>query len=108
MKNFAFVDALGLDTAEAYRLLVGCVVPRPIAWITTVDAQGRIWWFDAPVATPQDLAARLAATAAVQPQPELHIRGDARADYLGIGQVVYAAQQAGIARIGFITEPPSE
>lgn len=42
MKNFAFVDALGLDTAEAYRLLVGCVVPRPIAWITTVDANGRV------------------------------------------------------------------
>lgn len=42
MKNFAFVDALGLDTAEAYRLLVGCVVPRPIAWITSVDAEGRV------------------------------------------------------------------
>ena len=42
MKNFAFVDALGLNTAEAYRLLVGCVVPRPIAWITTVDANGRV------------------------------------------------------------------
>jgi flavin reductase (DIM6/NTAB) family NADH-FMN oxidoreductase RutF len=42
MKKFAFVDALGLDTAEAYRLLVGCVVPRPIAWITTVDAEGRV------------------------------------------------------------------
>jgi biopolymer transport protein ExbD len=81
---------------------------RPENVIVTVDAQGRIWWFDAPVATPQDLAARLATTAAGQPQPELHIRGDARADYLGIGQVVYAAQQAGIARIGFITEPPSQ
>ena len=42
MKKFAFVDALGLDTAEAYRLIVGCVVPRPIAWITTMDAQGRV------------------------------------------------------------------
>jgi len=42
MKKFAYVDALGLDTAEAYRLLVGCVVPRPIAWITTVDADGRV------------------------------------------------------------------
>jgi flavin reductase (DIM6/NTAB) family NADH-FMN oxidoreductase RutF len=42
MKKFAFVDALGLDTAEAYRLLVGCVVPRPIAWITTVDESGRV------------------------------------------------------------------
>lgn len=39
---FVFVDAEGLDTAAAYRLLVGCVVPRPVAWITTVDAAGLI------------------------------------------------------------------
>jgi flavin reductase (DIM6/NTAB) family NADH-FMN oxidoreductase RutF len=42
MKKFEFVDGLGLDTAQAYRLLVGCVVPRPIAWVTTVDGQGRV------------------------------------------------------------------
>ena len=27
--------------AEAvYKLLIGCVVPRPIAWVSTVDADG--------------------------------------------------------------------
>tara|TARA_Y100000588_G_scaffold227106_1_gene240918 strand:- start:86 stop:715 length:630 start_codon:yes stop_codon:yes gene_type:complete len=31
-----------LDSAECYRLLVGIVVPRPIAWVTSMDAQGRI------------------------------------------------------------------
>ncbi|WP_137181091.1 flavin reductase family protein [Roseomonas sp. AR75] len=41
-EDFAFVDCAGLDTAAAYRLVVGCVVPRPIAWITTVDAAGRV------------------------------------------------------------------
>jgi flavin reductase (DIM6/NTAB) family NADH-FMN oxidoreductase RutF len=40
--QFAFIDGQGLDTATAYRLLVGCVVPRPIAWITTIDEQGRV------------------------------------------------------------------
>ena len=40
--GFAFVDGEGLDTAAAYRLIVGCVVPRPIAWITTVDEAGRV------------------------------------------------------------------
>ncbi|NKC29480.1 flavin reductase family protein [Falsiroseomonas selenitidurans] len=39
---FAFVDGATLDTATAYRLLVGCVVPRPIAWITSIDAAGRV------------------------------------------------------------------
>jgi flavin reductase (DIM6/NTAB) family NADH-FMN oxidoreductase RutF len=40
--GFAFVDAATLDTAAAYRLVVGCVVPRPVAWITTVDSEGRV------------------------------------------------------------------
>ena len=39
---FAFVDAEGLDSETAYRLIVGCVVPRPVAWITTVGEDGRV------------------------------------------------------------------
>lgn len=30
-----FVDASGLDRSETYRLLVGSVAPRPIAWVTS-------------------------------------------------------------------------
>ena len=41
-ESFHFIDGEGLDTADAYRLLVGCVVPRPVAWITTVDEDGRV------------------------------------------------------------------
>lgn len=40
MNDFVFVDAAELDTAAAYRMVIGCVVPRPIAWITTVDGAG--------------------------------------------------------------------
>lgn len=35
------VDAAELPGRRAYRLLVDCVVPRPIAWVSTVDAEGR-------------------------------------------------------------------
>ena len=41
-QHFTCVEGDGLDTATAYRLLVGCVVPRPVAWITTIDEQGRV------------------------------------------------------------------
>jgi flavin reductase (DIM6/NTAB) family NADH-FMN oxidoreductase RutF len=30
-----------LGGADLYRLLIACVVPRPIAWVSTVDAEGR-------------------------------------------------------------------
>jgi biopolymer transport protein ExbD len=43
----------------------------------------------------------------MQPQPEVQVRGDARADYDGVGRVLYACQQAGIGKVSFITEPPA-
>jgi biopolymer transport protein ExbD len=84
---------------------VQAVQEQPGNIIVTVDARGAVYWFDTP-ADAQSLQERLARIAQQQPQPELHIRADARADYEAIGRVVYAAQQAGIARIGFLTEPP--
>ena len=75
--------------------------------IVTVDAQGGTWWFDTRLPDAQSLKELLTKIAAMQPQPEIHIRGDVRADYEAVGRVVLAAQQAGIARVGFLTEPPA-
>lgn len=70
----------------------------------SVDAQGRYFWNDAPVAD-QDLELRLKAEAARNPQPELHIRGDKDVRYERVAQVMAAAQRSGLHKIGFITEP---
>ena len=75
--------------------------------IVTVDATGATWWFDTRLPDSESLRQLLVKIAAMQPQPELHIRGDVRAEYDAIGRVVLAAQQAGIARVGFLTEPPA-
>lgn len=40
--NFTLLDGEGLDSETAYRLIVGCVVPRPIAWITTMGEDGLV------------------------------------------------------------------
>jgi flavin reductase (DIM6/NTAB) family NADH-FMN oxidoreductase RutF len=40
--RYITVNAAGMDTATAYRLICGVVVPRPVAWITTVSALGRV------------------------------------------------------------------
>ena len=42
MDHFIYVDAAGLDTESAYRLIIGCVAPRPVAWITTMSTDGRV------------------------------------------------------------------
>ena len=35
-------DLAALTASERYKLLIGTVIPRPIAFVTTVDEQGRI------------------------------------------------------------------
>ena len=30
-----------LDTAERYKLLIGCIVPRPIAFVSTISPDNR-------------------------------------------------------------------
>jgi flavin reductase (DIM6/NTAB) family NADH-FMN oxidoreductase RutF len=42
MSDFITIDAASLSTPEAYRLICGCVTPRPVAWITTRSAAGRV------------------------------------------------------------------
>jgi biopolymer transport protein ExbD len=78
--------------------------PRDI--VISVNAQGATFWFDSRVAGDEALADRLKAVAVQDPQPEIHIRGDARGDYAPVGRILYACQRAGIRHVGFITEPP--
>jgi len=80
---------------------------KPENIVVSVDSKDTIYWFDAPV-SKAELSKRLAEAAKKTPQPEVQIRGDAQADYRGVGQVVTATQSAGIAKIGFITEPQAK
>lgn len=79
---------------------------QPETVLISVDASGASYWFDARLADRQSLRDKLRKIAGQTPQPEVHIRGDARADYEAVAAVLYACQQAGITRIGFVTEPP--
>lgn len=39
---FTRFDFAALSPRDRYKLLIGTVVPRPIAWVTTVDPEGRV------------------------------------------------------------------
>ena len=42
MHRFVTIPTQGMDTATGYRLVCGAVAPRPVAWITTLGADGRV------------------------------------------------------------------
>ncbi len=72
----------------------------------SVDVNDHIYWNDLRIPTTNALIDRLKKVSVLRPQPEVQIRGDAQANYEGVGRVIYACQRAGISKIGFIIEPP--
>ena len=78
---------------------------KPDTVTLALDANGGLFWNDEPMADA-DLALRLQAAAALSPQPELHLRADQNTRYQVLAEVMSAAREAGIEKMGFITIPP--
>jgi biopolymer transport protein ExbD len=70
-----------------------------------VDAQGNVFWNTALIPSQDALLERIKQVAVMDPQPEIHLRGDRGTAYEHIGRVMVTAQRGGIQKIGFITEP---
>ena len=71
----------------------------------SVDRQGDIFWNQTMLPSQQTLSADLAKAAVLVPQPTVEIRGDAGAQYKSVGEILYACQQVGITKVGFIIDP---
>ncbi|MDR1935245.1 MAG: biopolymer transporter ExbD [Candidatus Accumulibacter sp.] len=70
----------------------------------SVDAEGIYFWNEIPLADDA-LDERLAQASGQQPQPQIHIRGDARVPYERIALLIAALHRAGLGKIGFVSEP---
>ncbi|MEK8027853.1 MAG: hypothetical protein RLY78_485 [Pseudomonadota bacterium] len=80
---------------------------KPENILLAVARNGDIYWNTRRIPDAATLLAELKKESVKVPQPEVHIRGDEAAAYEGVGRVVVACQRAGIAKVGFITEPPA-
>ena len=70
-----------------------------------VDKDGNVYWNTLLVPTQEALLERIKSVAVMDPQPEIHVRGDRATAYEHIGRVIVLAQRGGIQKVGFITEP---
>ena len=75
-------------------------------WVSDEKGSHKLYWNDLRMESTTALIDRLKKIAVLTPQPEVQIRGDGAARYEGVGRIIYACQRAGIAKVGFITEPP--
>jgi biopolymer transport protein ExbD len=80
---------------------------RPENIDISVTKDGDVYWGMQRVPDNDALVQRLKKVAIEKPQPEVHIRGDLNGRYEFVGRVVFAAQRAGIQKLGFITQPPA-
>src|SRR5262245_4035822 len=67
---------------------------RPENITISVDANGRTFWNDILVVDKEQMLERMKRVAVIQPQPEVHIRGDKEARYEFVGRVVVLCQRA--------------
>ncbi|WP_321879494.1 ExbD/TolR family protein [Paraburkholderia bannensis] len=100
-----FTHAIRLDLPK---VAAEPVQQTPQTVTLSIDAAGKVFWNAQPV-TLDELRKRF-ADAGKQPeaqQPELQLRAARETRYDVIAQVMGAAQQAGLARLGFVTDPPT-
>jgi biopolymer transport protein ExbD len=67
-----------------------------------IDFDGTILWNGSPISGVDALDGYFRREAAIDPQPELHIRPNKRARYDVVARVLASAQRNGLRKIGFV------
>lgn len=80
------------------------VDPRPQKIDFAIDAAGVLYW-DGERIDRAAARARFAAAARAALPPELHLRADRDVAYRFVAQTLADASGAGLAKIGFVSEP---
>ena len=70
----------------------------------SIDGAGKTYWNDMPL-VQGELKQKLLQIADQKPQPELQIRADKETRYQILAEVMADAQNAGVTKLGFVSEP---
>ncbi|MEX3786934.1 ExbD/TolR family protein [Paraburkholderia sp. BR14374] len=71
----------------------------------SIDGGGKLYWNGKPITLAQ-MRMQFAEAGKQADQPDIQLRAERSTRYEVIAQVMGAAQQAGLERIGFVTDPP--
>jgi biopolymer transport protein ExbD len=74
----------------------------PVVYKVDVDANSVVNLNGKPLASREELEARLKEAALMRPQPEIHIRSHAKAKYEAVAGVMASAQRNGLTKLGIL------
>ena len=94
---------LDLPRAEA-----SAQAQEPVTVQLSLDAQGRVYWDGVGLDSDAALEERMAEAASQRPVPGLQVRADREVRYERLAVVLASAQNAGLNRLAFITEPQNK
>ncbi|MBS0306745.1 MAG: biopolymer transporter ExbD [Proteobacteria bacterium] len=77
----------------------------PAVVALAIDQEGRLYFDEQPLEAAQ-LAERVRQAARRNPATEVQLRADRRVPYGRVAELIGWVQQAGLTRIGFVTEAP--
>lgn len=77
---------------------------KPEVISISINSAGKMYWNDV-VIVPGELKTKLQEIAGKKPQPELNIRADKETRYQVLAEVMADAQNVGISKLGFVSEP---
>jgi len=77
---------------------------KPEVISVSIDGTGKMYWND-QVILQGELKTKLQEIAMKKPQPELNIRADKETRYQVLAEVMADAQNVGISKLGFVSEP---
>jgi biopolymer transport protein ExbD len=77
---------------------------KPEVISIAINDLGQLYWNDV-LLVEGELKQNLIQVAAKEPQPELHIRADKGTRYQVLAEVMADAQNAGVIKLGFVSEP---
>jgi len=101
------VLALDVVLSDASRSVFGPLTGEEEQLVVNVAKGGQVYLNDTAM-TPEQLKEKLRAIVAARPDRQLYVRADQAVPYGQVMQVMGAVRDAGLVRVGLVTEPPPD
>jgi biopolymer transport protein TolR len=89
------------------RVAAGPLTGQEEQLVVNVSKGGQVYLNDTPM-TAEQLVTKLRAISTLRPDRQVYVRADQAVPYGQVMRVMGAVHDAGVVRVGLVTEPPAE